>query len=317
MDGGSTDQSLQILEHYNRELFYWESNKDRGQAYAINKGFKMATGDIVSWLNSDDKLCKGALNCIAEYFINHPQKHLIHGSGLYFDDKGRHWRTNKSYEDIQARYITHFAFDMQPSVFFRREVFDEIGFLDETFNLQFDSEFFVRIALNYGILKIDEHLSLFRQHDLRKSKLEYPKLEYPHEFVRIYSRVLRSLLATAGYRGIERYTSIAKLLGLFIYDNVKYPVRNTFDQKLLERSFFIFLKRCCGFFYHILDYDRALQILQTLQREFPHHYKSNGELQRIAKRLPITRVLKRMPKGTILRLRELSSMYSNRKYLIK
>ena len=96
--------------------------------------------------------------------------------------------------------------------------------------------------MNYDILKIDEKLSYFRQHNLRKSRIEYPKLKYPHEFVRLYSRVLRSLRATAKYRDVERYMSIAKLLGLFISDNVKYPVKNTFSPKQLERSFFIFIK---------------------------------------------------------------------------
>ena len=317
MDGGSTDESLKIIENYSGELYHWESNSDRGQAHAINKGFKMATGDIVSWLNSDDKLYKGALCSVAKYFNDYPTKHLVHGSGLFFNDNGRYWYPNKNYKDIEARYITHFAFDLQPSVFFRRQVFDGIGFLDESFNLQFDSEFFVRLALNYGILKIDEKLSYFRQHNLRKSRIEYPKLQYPHEFVRLYSRVLRSLRATARYRDMERYTSIAKLLGLFISDNVKYPVKNTFSRKQLERSFFIFLKRCCGFFYHILDYERTLQILKVLQIEFPDHYMRDRDLQRIERRLSLTRVLKMMPKWTVLKFRELSSMYSNRKYLIR
>ena len=312
MDGGSTDESLKIIENYSGELYHWESNRDRGQAHAINKGFKIANGDIVSWLNSDDKLYEGALFCVAEYFTTHPQKHLIHGSGLYFDNKGRYWYPNKNYRDIEARYITHFAFDLQPSVFFKRKIFDNIGFLDEGFNLQFDTEFFVRIALNYDILGIDEKLSLFRQHTDRKSNIEYPKLQYPYEFVCLYSRTLKSLKAIGVYKILDRYIEIAQSLGLFINDDVNYRVENMFDDELLERSFFIFLKRCCGFFYHILDYDWTLQTLRVLQKEFPHHYVHDIDLQRIARRLPITKVLRRMPKWTVSILRELSNAYISR-----
>ncbi len=317
IDGGSTDESLKIIENYSENLYYWESKQDRGQSHAINKGFKMANGDIISWLNSDDKLCEGALLCVAKYFINYPEKHLIHGSGLFFDGKGRYWHPSKNYRNIEARYITHFCYDMQPSVFFRRNVLDEVGFLDETFNLQFDTELFVRIALNYGILQINENLSLFRLHDLRKSKIEYPKLVFPHEFVCLYSRVLRSLQASENfYKDVDRYISIVEQLGLFSLEVVKYSVKKTFDPQLLERSIFIYLKRCCGFFYHIFDYDRTLQILRTLKKEFPHHYISNEELQRISRRLPITKVLRIMPKWAIMRLRELSGVYNSRKNLM-
>jgi len=320
MDGGSTDESLKIIEDYSEELHYWESNSDHGQAHAINKGFKMATGDIVSWLNSDDKLCGGALHCIAEYFSNHPNKYLIHGSGLYFDDKGRYWYANKNYKDIQSRYITHFAFDLQPSVFFRRQVFDEIGLLDEEFNLHFDTEFFVRIALNYGILKINENLSLFRQHNLRKSNIEYPKMKYPKEFVSLYSRVLRSFQSVANYEDVDRYVGIAKYLSLFTHDDVKYSIKNTFNSKELERSFFIYLQQCCEFYYLGLDYERVLRILSVIKKELPDHYENDRDLLRIAIRLPIINILRKIPQwillGMRLKIREFSNIYS-RRYLIK
>lgn len=66
MDGGSTDNSVEIIKKYERHLAYWESQKDRGQGHAINKGFALATGSIFGWINSDDYYLPGTLSYVAE-----------------------------------------------------------------------------------------------------------------------------------------------------------------------------------------------------------------------------------------------------------
>ena len=72
IDGGSTDNTNQIIQKHQEKLAYWVSEKDNGQSEAINKGFKKASGDILTWLNSDDQLMPGSLEKVASIFENNP-----------------------------------------------------------------------------------------------------------------------------------------------------------------------------------------------------------------------------------------------------
>ena len=73
MDGGSTDGSLNIIKKYEEHFSHWQSEKDDGQSAAINEGMKKATGEVVTWLNSDDQLAPGCLKVVAEYFQKNPK----------------------------------------------------------------------------------------------------------------------------------------------------------------------------------------------------------------------------------------------------
>jgi len=85
MDGGSADNSVEIIKKYEKHLTYWVSEKDSGQADAINKGFANATGDIFAWLNSDDLLTEGALHRVGRYWLEHPGCHFLTGDGEIVD----------------------------------------------------------------------------------------------------------------------------------------------------------------------------------------------------------------------------------------
>ena len=164
IDGNSTDKTLDIIKKYNNYISKWVSENDRGQAHAINKGFKISTGDICTWINSDDLIYDGALWKVAKYFNENIDLDFIHGKGLYFNDKGNEWPADKNYDNLNIRYMTHFCYDLQPSTYYRRSIFDKIGYLDESYVLQMDAEFFMRIGLNCNIMKVDDMLSKFREH---------------------------------------------------------------------------------------------------------------------------------------------------------
>src|SRR5437773_10669670 len=89
IDGGSTDGSVEIIRKYESRLAYWVSEKDRGQAHAINKGLQRATGELIAYLNSDDYYSPGALRSVAEFFMVHPDVDLIHGRCAVADAEGR------------------------------------------------------------------------------------------------------------------------------------------------------------------------------------------------------------------------------------
>lgn len=90
IDGGSTDNSVEIIKKYEKHLAYWVSEPDRGQSHAINKGFGHATGEILGWLNSDDYYAPGAPQAIAEAFLANPDVGAIVGAGEFlFEDTGK------------------------------------------------------------------------------------------------------------------------------------------------------------------------------------------------------------------------------------
>ena len=190
IDGGSSDETVDIIKKYEKYITYWVSEKDQGQAHAINKGFNLSNGDICTWINSDDLIYKDAFWKVAKYFSEDLDLEFIHGRGIYFNDKGNKWPADKNLDNLEIRYITHFCYDLQPSTYYRRRIFDRIGYLDESYILQMDAEFFMRIGLNCNIMKVDDLLSKFREHDLRKSNVPENNDCVEKEFFRRYSKLL-------------------------------------------------------------------------------------------------------------------------------
>jgi glycosyltransferase involved in cell wall biosynthesis len=88
IDGGSTDNSVDIIRKYSNSLTFWKSERDQGQSDAINQGFQRATGDIVAWINSDDYYLPGILLKIIEYFERHPQVDIVYGDLQVIDPSG-------------------------------------------------------------------------------------------------------------------------------------------------------------------------------------------------------------------------------------
>src|SRR5437870_11920580 len=88
VDGGSTDKSVEIIKKYEKFLKYWVTESDQGQTNALNKGFKHATGDLLTWLNSDDYYMHGALHKVAGTAMAKPQAHVFVGTGQIIDQMG-------------------------------------------------------------------------------------------------------------------------------------------------------------------------------------------------------------------------------------
>lgn len=174
MDGGSTDGTLDILRQYEKNL-KWSSEKDEGQADAINKGIRMATGDIIAYLNSDDVLEPGALLRVAEYFAAHPEAMWLTGKCRIIDEHDREIRPMiTAYKNFLLR---HYSYRMllvtnpisQPATFWRRGIVREFGLFDVNEHLVMDYEYWLRIGRHYNPGILDEFLARFRVHGRAKT----------------------------------------------------------------------------------------------------------------------------------------------------
>lgn len=146
LDGGSTDSSLEVIRKYAPWLAYWVSGKDKGQSDAINKGWQRSTGEIIAYLNSDDTLQPEAVARVARTFDRRPEADFACGSCRYVDEASQLIRV----EHPQRYSLENLAFgDLfpQPSVFFRRRVLRQIGYLDERLHYVMDYEYWLRAAL--------------------------------------------------------------------------------------------------------------------------------------------------------------------------
>ena len=175
MDGGSTDTTVVTL----RELCQrgaattlgWSSAPDRGQAHALNKGFALATGDIIGWLNSDDRYRPDSFQKVAAIFDRHPEVDLVYGDYTLMDVHGCVKRARREIPFSRFILLYHrVLYIPTTATFFRRRIIDDGNFLDERLHYALDFDFFVRLsARGYRFLHIRELLADFRLHDASKT----------------------------------------------------------------------------------------------------------------------------------------------------
>jgi len=130
MDGGSTDGSVEIIRRFAERLTYWTSGPDGGQAAAINAGWRMAHGEVLAWLNSDDVFLPGALSAVGHAFQEHPKAVLVYGQTQLVDPDGLLLGTVGSAYRQRTLLYSHQLIP-QPSSFFRRSAVEAVGLLDE------------------------------------------------------------------------------------------------------------------------------------------------------------------------------------------
>lgn len=147
IDGGSRDNSVDIIREYEDRITYWVSEKDKGQTDAINKGMRCATGEIVCWINSDDVLLPGALRTVGEYFSEHPEIEYVNGLVI---EIGRHDEIQKLTHTILNKWFAERGCfnTLQQGMFWKKNLFERVGYLDESFHTMMDYEFIVRLFEN-------------------------------------------------------------------------------------------------------------------------------------------------------------------------
>ncbi len=163
IDGCSTDGSQEIIQKYADRLAYWVSEPDEGQADAINKGLRCASGEIVAWLNSDDAYMAGAIREAVETLQAHPEVGMVYADGLMVDAEG-HLLDPHRYRTYTALDLLCFEVLLQPTVFMRRAALEAAGYLGEEYHLILDHELWIRIASRNPIVHVPSFWAIERSH---------------------------------------------------------------------------------------------------------------------------------------------------------
>ena len=169
IDGASTDGSTEIIRKYEDRFAYWVSEKDNGQAEAINKGLARAKGQIIVWLNSDDYYLPHTISAVVKIFEENPDVVMVYGDMLAVDEQGQTLNVLK-YKQLSLEDLLCFQIIGQPSVFFRRSALEKAGLLDTSLHFLLDHHLWIRLAQQGKILHIPQTWSAARYHAEAKNR---------------------------------------------------------------------------------------------------------------------------------------------------
>jgi glycosyltransferase involved in cell wall biosynthesis/GT2 family glycosyltransferase len=187
VDGGSTDETQDVLAKFRSNLSYCVSEPDRGQADAIVKGFRHLHGEIMAYLNSDDLLTPGALSFVGRYFATHPEIDVIYGHRIVVDENGAEvgrWILPRH----DARAIRHFDYVPQETLFWRRSIYEAVGGVNPAFHFALDWDLLLRfIAAQARFARVPYFLACFRVHPSQKTHTLFNSVG-ERERVRLFAR---------------------------------------------------------------------------------------------------------------------------------
>ena len=226
IDGGSSDQSVEIIRKYQKFFTYWISERDQGQTDAINKGLLRTSGEILGWINSDDVYVKGAFHKIVETFLETPESIVVHGDRILIDAQDRVFGCTV----LPAFNPPHTGFIVcSETAFWRRSAMDKSGMLNSNLNFAMDLEFFSRLFLQGKFTKLNHYIGYFRCHAASKSSTIWHVAK--EESVQIWKSLFKS-----EWKEEIFYTDRGKILQEFC----KHPLLLGFPyiQTKIENIFF-------------------------------------------------------------------------------
>ena len=247
LDDGSTDHTRKILEEYG-DQFYWETQKNIGQTATINKGWAMTSGEIITWLNSDDTFLPNAVREAVAYFDEHPETGIVFGDSMFTDPAGKYLERSAPQPPFEYKsfLINCNNTVAQPSTYIRRAVIEAVGELDPRFFYAMDWDLWIRAGLKFRIDYVNALWSTYRLHSESKTVAHAikaaPELEYMYQ--KFFSRddlpgeirsykseaMMNMAFRSAGYylnggdrRSASRMSRLAvraNPLGMFSYENL-------------------------------------------------------------------------------------------------
>ncbi len=174
IDGGSSDDSVEIIKKYESRLHYWVSEKDEGHGHALNKGFSRTSGEIMAWINSDDMYTPWSFKVVSEIFSSFPHVMWIMGITSVWNDAGSMIGAAKVQKNIFDFLLGNYAWIQQESVFWRRELWEKAGgYINQNYNLMVDGELWTRFLLYEELYSVGCILGGYRIHSCNRAKHNY------------------------------------------------------------------------------------------------------------------------------------------------
>jgi glycosyltransferase involved in cell wall biosynthesis len=232
IDGGSTDNSVEIIKKYSSKLAFWVSEHDKGQADAINKGFERATGDYICWINSDDVLYPDFVERRMQEFEQNRGVEMIYGDV----DQGEDWNSRvvrKGWQtDFESIARNCYIPTNQQSSMWKRSVLGKAGVLDPRWQVLLDFDFFLRIAKDCSIKYFPGPVAFFRNHKDSKSIAQKEKW-------------IEEIEIFLNDPVLNMYITDHKLSGEFKYSAYKwlYTISSEIHRKDLKRHYFLILTK--------------------------------------------------------------------------
>lgn len=256
IDGGSTDNTLDILKSYSTRIKFI-SEKDKGQSNAINKGIKMSTGEIIAYLNSDDTYQEGTLKKVAKYFHINQEAILIYGRARHIDENDHYL---EDYPTLRSDYDSlHGPCGIcQPSVFWRRQLTEEIGLFDESLHFGMDYDYWVRASKIYKLDFIQSYLGNTRLYP--ETKTLGSKVKVHREIIKIQQKHYLSVnshwifaLVHVELNGLKRDSVLKNTyyISYLILKSFYYQIRynHSFPPKAILKMYIAWTKEIFSYTY--------------------------------------------------------------------
>jgi glycosyltransferase involved in cell wall biosynthesis len=202
IDGGSTDESPEIIQRYERWLAYWVSEPDRGQAHAINRGWERSTGEILAYINADDVYLSGAIAAAAAAFSAKPDVGMAYGTAMIVDEAGEELRAWEARPFDLRTMLAVGSIVPQPSVFFSSVALENVGYLNDEWQLIMDYDLSIRIGIHYPTVCIPRTLTRFRNHPQSKTRLRFEELA--EELIEFITAFKSDQLSPKAWRRLQR-----------------------------------------------------------------------------------------------------------------